>query len=238
MSSYYTLMTSLPKLSGNFKVSHLPISQLQLMKRTKLVPDHDKEIVKLLINLTWRDWFNTETDIKNDRIMTAKMNELHNPFIDELITYVFDIRSILAAIRLRKSNSDSTDNKQTVLLTHWRERILNHWNEPDFGLGSVYPWLSDVIAKQSSNESQLIDEMVITQLWKHLQSIETLHYFDLEALIIYLVRWQIINYWSQFDGEKAFTEIDKQANKQLESQLLNQKITALITGKDGNHETK
>lgn len=237
MTSYYTLMTSLPRLPGNFKVSQAPISQLQLMKRAKLVPEYDKDIVKLLINLTWRDWFNTENEV-NTRKTITKLDELHNPFIKSLLTYYFDIRSILAALRLRRDNTDSTGQKQTVLLTHWQLRMTAHWSEPDFGLGVVYPWLKEVVAKQSSNEPQLIDEIIISQLWRHLQSIETLHYFDLEALIIYMLRWQIINYWCQFDGEKAFTDIDALANTQLENLKLNQKITALITGKDANHETR
>lgn len=35
------------------------------------------------------------------------------------------------------------------------------------------------------------------------------HYFDFEALLVYLLRWDIIDYWSKFNKEKVLTCIDE-----------------------------
>lgn len=237
MTAFYSLMTSLPRLPSDFRMRQVLISKMQLMKRINLLPNHEKDMAIQFIEMTWDDWFAIEKSNKNITLM-MKLDELACNNIKSIIEWMYDIRSILSAIRLRRDDPSVPENVREILITHWQQRIINHWSETDFSLGNIYPWINIVVKHQADHQPQLVEEIVISQLWRYLQSIETMHYFDLEALFIYLLRWQIINYWYQFDSDKALTSMNDRISAILINHQIEQQISDFATEKDGLYESK
>jgi hypothetical protein len=45
--------------------------------------------------------------------------------------------------------------------------------------------------------------------WQMLDRVGAGHYFDFEALIIYLMRWSLVDRWARYNGEAAVEQFRK-----------------------------
>jgi hypothetical protein len=203
MTYYFTLITSLPRHDRQFKVKQTPLSRIQLEKRLKLLTQAEQHCLNDLVHLVWTSWFALDLPISVTLTKMKTLLALRNPFMDDIVHWFLDIRSLFVALRLRKVQSSPPTNPQDYWYTRWSMRLLTNWDKPDFGLRYVYPWLMDVNTKFSNNDTDDVEDILLTQIWHHLNVIEAKHYFDFEALMIYLLRWNIVNYWSQFNKAKA-----------------------------------
>lgn len=203
MIYYLTLMTSLPRHGRQFKVKQTPISRMQLVKRLKLLPEPENKYLDQLIDLVWNSWFSLELPLSETMKQAKPLLALNNPFINEIISWFFDIRSLFVALRLRKTHTSPPLSPKDYWHTRWSRRLITNWDQPDFNLIHVYPWIVDVNTKMSNNKTDEVEDILLMQIWNHLNVIEVRHFFDFEALIIYVLRWNIVNYWSQFNEKKA-----------------------------------
>lgn len=215
MTSYYMLMTSLPRHNKQYKIKQTPISRIQLEKRLKLLTESERNILTSITYCIWDSWFDPKLPL-NETIKKSKMLLLlKNPFIENMIYWFFDIRSVFVALRLRKIQSFTPANPKDLWFTCLSTRLIKNWNIPDFGLKSVYPWLAEISNKMSSKETATVEDIFLTLIWKHLDSIETRHFYDFEALIIYLMRWKIVDYWSSFNEKIASDRVHELTDKIL-----------------------
>ncbi len=214
-SYYYMLITSLPRHSRQYKIKQTPISRIQLEKRLKLLTESERNILNNLINCLWDSWFDPKLSFQATMTKSKTLLALNMPFINELIHWFFDIRSLFVALRLRKTESQPPTNPQEYWSSQWNTRLIKNWDRPDFGLKSLYPWLLAVSSIRDITGQAFVEDTLLTLIWKHLDSIEARHFYDFEALIIYLMRWNIVNYWSQFNEKIASDRIHELADKIL-----------------------
>jgi hypothetical protein len=210
-------MVSLPRHSRNYNVKQTPISRIQLENRIKLLPDQERTILYMLEKIVWNSWFDHSASFTDTLMSANKLLAGQHPFIDEIIYWYFDLRSLLVALRMRNAKQPVPENTRDCWFTRWSMLLTVNWNEPDFGLKNVYPWILDVNTRLVNNESDILEETLLKQLWKHLDSVEKRHYFDFEAVIIYLLRWDIVNYWSQFDEAAAIKRFNDMTSVALKT---------------------
>lgn len=212
---YYTLITSLPRHERNFKVSVTPVSRIQLEKRLKFLPEDERRILYDLESLMWTSWYSPEMPFSETQILAKKLLAYDNPFVNDIVNWYCDIRSLFAALRLRRNAQSPPANKQDYWLGRLSLRLINNWNDPEFGLRFVYPWLPEVNRQIAGDEVSALEEILISQLWKHLGVLEGGHYFDFEAVLIYVLRWDIVNYWAQFSEKEAVVRMNELAERAL-----------------------
>lgn len=213
MSSYYTILTSLPRHHRQYNVDQTPLSRIQLERRIQSLPVSERECLYMLEDTVWTSWFDQERTVKDILRQAKVFLQTHQNFILELIDWYFNIRSLLVALRLRRDTVSLPEHVDDIWHTRWSARILNNWNVPDFGLKNIYPWLPDANARLINNQADILEKILIEQLWKHLDHIEDRHYFDFEAIIIYLIRWDIVNYWSQFNQSAAIKRMNESVSQ-------------------------
>ncbi len=218
-------MTSLPRHDRQFKVKQTPISRIQLAKRLKLLPEPEQTYLEQLVNVVWDSWFSLDLPLSETLKRAKPLLALNNPFINDIIYWFFDIRSLFVALRLHKTQAQPPSKPQDYWHTRFSKRLIANWSQADFGLKHVYPWLSDVIEKISNNEPDDVEDILLTQVWHHLNAIETRHFFDFEALIIYVIRWNVVNHWSQFNETKAHQRIIA-----LSNQIISESSFVINTG--------
>lgn len=220
-SYYYMLITSLPRHSRQYKIKQTPISRIQLEKRLKLLTESERNILNNLTNCLWDSWFDPKLPFQATITKSKTLLALNMPFINELIHWFFNLRSLFVALRLRKTDSSPPANPQEYWSSQWNARLIKNWDMPDFDLKSIYPWLTAINSKLSNQDRSItgqaafIEDTLLTLIWKHLDSIEARHFYDFEALIIYLMRWNIVNYWSQFNEKIASDRIRELADNIL-----------------------
>lgn len=222
-SQYYTVVCSLPRMNAKFRIQETPISRLQLEKRLKILPS-DKYILAFTMEyLVWTSWFMPEKTVADLRAEFEKINT-QSVFVHDLILWFFDLRGIFAALRLRNEKKELPDHSKNYWITRWDHKLIKNWNEPDFGLKSIYPWLPKVATDIAQQDTIAVEEFLLSYIWKYLSVIETGHYFDFEAIIIYLLRWNIIHYWSQFNKTSTLNPLNDLINLLLSEQLSNDLI--------------
>ena len=61
----------------------------------------------------------------------------------------------------------------------------------------------------SANDSVALERLQFAVNWKMLQRVETGHYFDFEAVVIYVMRWSMVDRWIRYNGEAAVERFRK-----------------------------
>lgn len=193
----------------HFTIQEPPISRLQLDKRLRLLPLDKMKLLLEIEQLVWHSWFKHTQTMQQTKKEWMALSTLDSPFIIDVIHWYLDLRSIFVAIRMRNQKQAAPDVPQDVWITRWSRKLVQNWNEPDFGLGSVYPWLAKVAADANKHDTIAVEEFLLAYIWNYLSVIETRHYFDLEYLVIYLLRWNIVDYWSKFSKTNTLENLNE-----------------------------
>lgn len=216
-TEFITIASSLPRLGDSFKIAEPPISRLQLEKRLKLLPEEYAGLLFKLELLVWHSWFKPQYSVLE---LKKRYNEVHKTesvFIKDLVDWYLNLRSLIAALRLRLVQQEAPKQPKEEWISTHNHQIIQHWQEPDFGLKALYPWLSTINNALAQKDSAAVEEFVLTHIWQHLICQERGHYFDFENLVIYLLRWDLIQYWSQFNKEKVLQAIDDLCDALIDS---------------------
>jgi Protein of unknown function (DUF2764) len=83
------------------------------------------------------------------------------------------------------------------------QRIERHWTEPDFGLGTVVPWVSKARRLWDDDDSVELERLILVESWKQFGRLSNGHYFDFAAVVLYVLRWSLINRRVNYDRETA-----------------------------------
>ncbi|WP_238400726.1 DUF2764 domain-containing protein [Legionella bononiensis] len=193
-TQFYTVVSSLPRMSAYFKIKETPISRLQLEKRLKLLPSTQYELLIKIESLVWTSWFQPQHSLNETKMEWLNLPKIDSALVREVIAWYLDLRSILTALRMRNEKKIPPDGTTDYWITRWSYKLKQNWNQPDFGLQAVYPWLPKIAVEIAKDDILAVEEFLLVHIWNYLSIIETGHYFDFEFLIIYLLRWNIIDY--------------------------------------------
>lgn len=223
-SQYYTVVCSLPRMNTNFKIQETPISRLQLEKRLKLLPIDKYTIAFTIESLIWTSWFMPHQSVSDLRKLFQSVINTQSDFLRDILRWFLDLRSVITALRMRNEKKEPPENPQEYWITQWSPKLIRHWSEPDFGLKTIYPWLPKIAQDIACKDTVVVEQFLLSYIWNYLSIIETGHYFDFEAIIIYLLRWNIIHYWSQFNKENALNCLNELANLLLSKEQFKEVI--------------
>ena len=205
MSNYITLMSSLPPLGKLFEASTQPISRLKLENRLKLLDD--------------RDMRNSDPDFTADclvgatsgsnrrRISSGRWNDSSrksaNPTLRQLVSERIDLRTIITALRRRHRGETEPPATKPWGFGQWVGLIERHWKEPTFHLDGILPWVVEANRLLETNDLVAFERHQFSVVWSLLDRIGAGHYFDFEAVVIYLNRWSLVARWTVYDGDAA-----------------------------------
>lgn len=216
-TEFITIASSLPRLGDSFKIAEPPISKLQLEKRLKLLPAAYASLLFKLELLVWHSWFKPKYSVLELRTLYHEVHKTDVVLIKDLVDWFLNLRSLIAALRLRQVQQEAPKQPKEEWISTHNQQIIQHWQEPDFGLKALYPWLSTINNVLAQKDSAAIEEFVLTHIWQYLSCQELGHYFDFEHLVIYLLRWDLIQYWSQFNKGTVLQAIDDLCNILIDS---------------------
>jgi hypothetical protein len=142
-NSYHMLISSLPALPPRFDVERLPISFERLQGRLRMLePEDAEEIERLLAVLRWANQFEEPSDVAVVQRYDALMGDITNPLVRDILAHAMDVRMIGVALRSRHRGLPLP----AVGIGQWFDHIRHNFNQPDFKLGQVFPWIPAVCA--------------------------------------------------------------------------------------------
>jgi hypothetical protein len=198
-------MSSLPPIGKLFEAKPTPISQLKLESRLKMLDQKDAILLQQMASLiAWsqQPMAGTETQfIQEAQQFLAEIR--HPPTLRQMVADRLDVRTIVIALRRRRRGESTPPTGQPWGVGQWVTYIERHWSEPGFHLEVIFPWVSEANRLLSTNDFVGLERLQFEVNWKMLDRLGAGHYFDFEAVAIYLMRWSMVDRWTRYNGEAA-----------------------------------
>ena len=200
-NAYYMLICSLPALPPRLDVDRLPITLERLQGRLRMLePEDAQEISRMLDILAWSRQFVEADDAAVVKRYGELMQEVTNPLVREVFAADMDVRMIVAALRRRRHGL----GPPTVGFGQWFEHIRRHFNQPDFRLGHVFPWILPFEQHARARGcAEPLPARCWGKAWAYLKKRAEDYDFSFEAVVLYIARWDIIRHWQQLQAERG-----------------------------------
>ncbi len=208
---YYMLMGSLPALPAHFEdAKRLPISQLRLDNRLRMLHDQDAVVVAQICDFLM--WDRQPAD-RTDEEVTLRYNQymasVEDPFAREFIDTRMTLRTVVSALRRKRLGLGPPIGVGWVA-----KHIAQHWRTPQFRLAWKLPWIVQV-QEQLNNDSPLeLERLLLSVVWQHATRLAETYQFSLEAVVLYIIRWEIVSRWMSHDaavGREKFQSLLSEA---------------------------
>lgn len=206
---YLTLVASLPAHGTLFGARHTPLSRLRLRKRLAWLEPDDAEDLDRLVAIV--DWHHQHFDADDEDVVRAAeegIAGLRNAFTRDLATWRLEMRTAVAALRRRRAGGAAPAGRRKWGFGRWAPHIARHWGEPHFGLERVYPWLPEARQLMDDGDPLGLERLLLGVAWAHLGRLGAEHAFDFEAVVVYVMRWDLVARWTRYDGDAALARFD------------------------------
>jgi hypothetical protein len=214
---YTMLMASLPSHKLDlFEDKQVPLSRIQLNKRLALLDEKDAaDLLNIEVLLHWSQIKSSIDQMFVDETQKT-IASINNQFIKKIIIWRLELRIILAALRMRHQGQKQPPSKKIFGFNYWYFIISNYWHEPDFGLSKQLPWIPEANELLLANKSLQLEKLLFGVVWEHFQRQSFGHYFNFEAVIIYVLRWDIVSRWTSNNKEGAVNRFNDLVELELQ----------------------
>jgi hypothetical protein len=209
--NYYTLIGSLPALPAHFEdAERVPISSRRLDERLKMLDPDAAEVIRQLGDFLL--WDRQPLDRTDDEFcshyerITARVN---HRFVRDLIEQVMTRRTIVSGLRRRRLGLGPPVGVGWVA-----RHIAGHWSHPDFRLAARFPWIAQVDGQLGGDSPFELERILLGIAWKHAKQLADQYQFSFEAVLLYLIRWEIVYRWTRRDakaGQEKFEQLAAEA---------------------------
>lgn len=198
------LMSSLPVHNKDlFDDTQQPLSRIQLNKRLALLDEQDAaDLLKIEQLLHWSQIKGHVDQALVDHTI-ASIKSINSQSIKNIVTWRLELRVILAALRMRKQGVKTPPTKQIFGFDYWYYMMTKYWHQPDLGLGHCLPWIEEANELLQSNQALALERLLFSVVWEHYHRQNFGHYFDFDAVVIYVLRWDIVSRWTSNDKALA-----------------------------------
>jgi hypothetical protein len=206
---YLTLLASLPAHGPLFGATQTPLSRLRLRMRLNWLEPDDAEDLAMLTALT--DWHHQRFDVDDEALVREAVQgiaQIRNAFAREFVIWRLELRTVVAALRRRHAGNAPPSGRRRLGFGRWVPHIARHWGETHFRLEQVYPWLPEAKRLLDGDDPLGLERLLLGTVWAHLERIGAEHYFDFEAVVVYVCRWDLVARWTRCDPDRALARFD------------------------------
>lgn len=207
---YYTLIASLPPLPRFDQSARLPISRERLESRRRMLDPEDEALLERAVAfLAWeRDpATRTDQDRAHDFKRLAEMSD--HAGLWALLEFPVNQRTIMAALRRRYLGRPAPAAGEPwgagLLVRH----IVKNWDDANFKLGALHPWISEAQGHLEAGKALALERLLLNLLWDRLARSPHARDFTLEAFLLYLLKWDIVQRWLSYSGEGAVARFEE-----------------------------
>lgn len=206
---YVDLMSSLPHLGRLFTAKERPITRIQLDRRLRrLEPADARALAAIEGILRWHVTAAGLGDVEQTAQAEAVLAELEDPTLLEVTRRRLELRTLVAALRRRRDGQAPPADPRELGYHRRDRRILAHWEEVAFGLQHTAPWIEAADALVRDGDALALEKQLLARGWADLDALGQGHYFDFPAVVIYVLRWDLMDRWMRYDGAAAAARFD------------------------------
>lgn len=201
---YLTLITSLPYPGQLFTSEQTPCSRLKLNDRLKMLKQEHAEQLKRLEDTV--QWSHQPIGRSDEQIVLNTnrfLRDSDNYMINTIVLRRMELRTAVSALRRRKAGNSAPSAGELWGVGRWLRHIETYWSEPTFRLEGVMPWLTEANRAINENDTVGLERLLLGLVWDHLGYVGQGHYYDFEAVVVYVLRWNVINRWTTYSSKSA-----------------------------------
>jgi len=201
---YYTLLASLPPLPRFDRAGRLPITRERMRQRFSMLTTEDAALFEhAAAFLAWQRQTATRTD--EEMIASFKRMEEHiaHPALQSFFEFPIDQRTIMAALRRRHRGFPGLAPGEPWGVGRYVRNIENNWDDPYFKLSAVYPWIARARTHLEVGETLALERLLKNVLWDYVDRSVQPYDFGFQAILTYIIKWDILNQWLSYNIEDA-----------------------------------
>jgi hypothetical protein len=228
---YYDLIASLPYLPHFERADRLPITRLRLEQRLRLLrPAHAEQLARARSLVCWRlDASRWKSDAAQVDAYQALVAAPLDTSLKDYVAFRMDQRTLVAASRRKRDGLESLEQAGLWGAGPWVRHVQMHWDEPDFGLGHLFPWLPPARDSLAAGDARGLERLLMDVAWRRLNRHAERDTFSFEAVFAYFFKWDILQAWLASDAvvdrvadamrDVTFEIIATNVSKEQEQQL-------------------
>ena len=201
---YYTLLASLPPLPRFDRAERLPITRERLGQRSGMLTPEDVALFEHAAEfLSWQRQSATRTDAE----MVAKFHKMDqhisHPTLRSFFAFPINQRTVMAALRRRHRGFAAPSAGQAWGVGSYVRHIENNWDDPNFKLSAVFPWIPQARSHLKAGETLALQRLLMNGLWNHADRSVEAYDFGFRAVLSYIIKWDILDRWLSYSVEEA-----------------------------------
>ena len=213
---YAMLMTSLPNARSLFDATETPISRIRLDQRLSLLDEQDAAVLATIEHvLQWDHLPMDRTDEQFLDLAEELLSQLNSPLLRELVEKRLQLRTVMAALRRRGRGETAPEPGAKWGWGELAEHIRRNWTRPRFALGGTRPWISDAERLMEEGDTMEVERLLLWLVWDQIERASFGHYFDFEAVVLYVMRWNAIHRWVNQNADAAVKRFNAMTEKGL-----------------------
>ncbi len=178
------------------------MSRRRLEERLSLLHDDDLEELKRAERLV--SWHRQPVSRTTEQIVEMYDEVLactRNPELRSMVDFRMNARTVTVALRLRRRGRSAPSGPWGT--GPYARIIESRWNEEEFGLGAVFPWISEARILLDRGDAMGLEKLLMGESWKKLCEISDGYPFRFEQVFAYAYKWDILHRWLSYDADKA-----------------------------------
>jgi hypothetical protein len=202
--AYVMLLSSLPHHGALTRTKQTPLSRLRLNARLKVLAPEDAEALQLVEDLlSWELVQKLGSDAEVVRRAKQTMASLDSPFLKAVLRQRLELRTVIAALRRRRRGLPAPRTGEVWGFGRWTDHIARNWGDPAFGLARVFPWVREADRLIKEDDAYGFERLVLEEVWRDLGRAGEGHTFDFEAVVVYVLRWNVVERWTAYNEATA-----------------------------------
>ncbi|MEL6340331.1 MAG: DUF2764 family protein [Myxococcota bacterium] len=202
--AYYTLHASLPALAPPFAEERPPISRIALERKLAMLSSEDAEQLNRIESVMFFDRLSWEL---TDEAVVAKaeavLASIRDTELRDVAQWRLSVRTAVAAVRRRKAGLAAPDRKQRWGVGPWTDVLRRNWARDDFGLSAALPWFGELRRMLDGEQADAVERFLLLRVWDHISRVAFHHRFSFAAVVLYVLRWDLVQRASRQDSEQA-----------------------------------
>ena len=203
-NAYVMLISSLPNPEPIFLAKQTPLSRLKLDQRLRVLTPDDAAVLHQVEDAL--RWDHLPIKLSEDEVIgrgRAALAQIDNDVLTRIIRDRLEIRTCVAALRRRQRGETAPSAGTRWGIGRWVNHIARYWTEPTFRLDGVFPWLREADRLLKDGDSMALERLLLQEAWQKLVRQAGEHQFDFEAVVIYVLKWNIVDRWTKYNAEVA-----------------------------------
>lgn len=216
---YYMLVSSLPHLPHFLRADRLPINPQRLLWRRACLTERDAADLKLALDLLhWPRHKAAELDAQVDAQYRHAMSHIHDVALRGFVDDTMGQRSVLAALRRKARQMPAPSAEERCGVGRWELILRDRWEREDFGLSSLFPWLSRAKAFLAEGQALELEKLQMEVTWAGASRIADADPFGFQAVFAYVFKWDVLSRWLSHNAGKAAERFTKLVEEVIHEQ--------------------